>query len=91
MPILKAVYHFGNGTTLTATDSTGGNNGTLFNGPTASAGKINGAAHFVSSSNQAIGLANPGDFPIATAWTMEAWFKPINGRKCRSALGRNFQ
>ena len=72
----KAVYHFGNGTTLTATDSTGGNNGTLFNGPTASAGKINGAAHFVSSSNQAIGLANPGDFPVATAWTMETWIKP---------------
>ena len=72
----KAVYHFGNGTTLTATDSTGGNNGTLLNGPTASVGKINGAAHFVSSSKQAIGLANPGDFPIATAWTMETWVKP---------------
>ena len=72
----KAVYHFGNGTTLTATDSTGGNNGTLFNGPTASAGKINGAAHFVHSSNQAIGVANPGDFPVATAWTMETWIKP---------------
>ena len=49
----KAVYHLGNGTTLTATDSTGGNNGTLFNGPTATAGKINGAAHFVHSSSQA--------------------------------------
>ena len=60
----KAVYHLGNGTTLTATDSTGGNNGTLFNSPTATAGKINGAAHFVHSSSQAIGLANPGDFPI---------------------------
>jgi hypothetical protein len=72
----KAVYHLGNGTTLTATDSTGGNNGTLFNNPTATAGKINGAAHFVPTSSQAIGLANPGDFPIATAWTMETWIKP---------------
>ena len=72
----KAVYHFGNGTTLTATDSTGGNNGTLFNGPTASVGKINGAAHFVHSSNQAIGLASPADFPVTTAWTMETWVKP---------------
>ena len=35
----KAVYHFGDGTTLSATDSTGGNKGTLFNGPTASAGE----------------------------------------------------
>jgi len=72
----KAVYHLGNGTTLTATDSTGGNNGTLVNSPTATAGKISGAAHFVHSSSQAIGLANPGDFPIATAWTMETWVKP---------------
>ena len=72
----KAVYHFGNGTTLSATDSTGGNNGTLFNGPTATAGKISGAAHFVHSSSQAIDPANPGDFPITTAWTMETWVKP---------------
>jgi len=72
----KAVYHLGNGTTLTATDSTGGNNGTLINSPTATAGKINGAAHFVHSSSQAVGLTNPGDFPIATAWTMETWVKP---------------
>jgi Concanavalin A-like lectin/glucanases superfamily/Domain of unknown function (DUF2341)/Fibronectin type III domain len=72
----KAVYHLGNGTTLSATDSTGGNNGTLINSPTGIAGKINGAAHFVSASNQLISLANPGDFPVQTAWTMEAWVKP---------------
>src|SRR5436305_1974235 len=72
----KAVYHLGNGTTLTATDSTGGNNGMLVNSPTASAGKISGAAHFVHSSSQAIQLANPGDFPVTTAWTLEAWVKP---------------
>ena len=83
----KAVYHFGNGTTLTATDSTGGNNGTLFNSPTASAGKINGAAHFVNSSNQAIGLANPGDFPVATAWTMETWVKPSTDGNAVMAWG----
>ena len=83
----KAVYHFGNGTTLTATDSTGGNNGTLFNGPTAIAGKINGAAHFVHSSNQAIGLANPADFPVATAWTMETWVKPTTDGNAVMASG----
>jgi hypothetical protein len=76
----KAVYHLGNGTTLSATDSTGGNNGTLINSPTATAGKINGAAHFVSTSNQLISLANPGDFPVRTAWTMEAWVKPSTDR-----------
>jgi len=72
----KAVYHLGNGTTLSATDSTGGNDGTLLNGPTAIAGKIDGGAHFASTSNQTIDLANPGDFSITTAWTMEGWFKP---------------
>ena len=72
----KAVYHLGNGTTLTATDSTSGNNGALVNNPAAIAGKINGAAHFVSASNQTINLANPGNFPITTAWTMETWVKP---------------
>src|SRR5438874_4316554 len=83
----KAVYHLGNGTTLTATDSTGGNNGTLINSPTAIAGKINGAAHFVHSSSQAIGLANPGDFPVATAWTMEAWVKPSTNGNAVLAWG----
>ena len=83
----KAVYHLGNGTTLTAIDSTGGNNGTLLNSPTAAAGKINGAAHFVHSSSQAIRLANPGDFPIATAWTMEAWIKPTTDGNAILAWG----
>ena len=72
----KAVYHLGNGTTLTATDSTGGNDGTLVNSPTATSGKIDGAAHFVSTSSQTIALANSDEFPITTAWTMEAWAKP---------------
>jgi hypothetical protein len=85
----KAVYHLGNGTTLTATDSTGGNNGTLYNGPTAIAGKINGAAHFVSTSNQTIGLANPGNFPVTTAWTMEGWFKPSTDGNVALFWGQN--
>ena len=67
----KAVYHLGNGTTLTASDSTGGNNGTLFHSPTAVAGEIDGAAHFVSASTQTINLGSPSDFPITTAWTMQ--------------------
>ena len=83
----KAVYHLGNGTTLTAIDSTGGNNGTLMNSPTATAGKINGAAHFVHSSSQAIDVANPGNFPVTTAWTMEAWIKPSTDGNAVMAWG----
>ena len=86
----KAVYHLGNGTTLTATDSTGGNNGTLVNGPTATAGKIYGAAHFVSTSNQAIDVANPGTFLLQRRGPWRDGSSP-RGRKCRSLLGRDFQ
>lgn len=43
----KAVYHFGNGTTLSAKDSTGnGFNGTIVGGVTAVAGAIKGGAQF---------------------------------------------
>ena len=73
----KAVYHLGNGTTLTASDSTGGNNGTGSHSPTAVAGEIDGAAHFVSASTQTINLGTPSDFPITTAWTAEAWVNPV--------------
>src|SRR5439155_9565481 len=73
----KAIYHLGNGTTLNAADSTGGgHNGTLVNSPTATTGKIDGAAHFINANSQTISLANSSDFPITTAWTMEAWAKP---------------
>jgi len=73
----KAVYHLGNGITLTASDSTGGNNGTLFHSPTAVGGEIDGAAHFVSASTQTINLGTPSDFPITTAWSAEAWVNPV--------------
>ena len=53
------------------------NNGTLFHSPTAVAGEIDGAAHFVSASTQTITWANPSDFPITTAWTAEAWVNPV--------------
>ena len=87
----KAVYHLGNGTTLTATDSTGGNNGTLVNSPTAIAGKIDGAAHFVHNSSQTIALANSSDFPITTAWTMEGWFKPSTDGNLALVWGTDWQ
>ena len=73
----KAIYHLRDGTTLTASDSTGGNNGTLYHNPTASTGEIDGAAHFVSASTQTIDMGTPRDFPITTAWTAEAWVNPV--------------
>jgi hypothetical protein len=72
----KAVYHLPNGTTLSATDSTGGNNGTFSpNHPTAVTGQIDGAAAFTP--NQTINMGTPTDFPVNTAWTAEAWANPV--------------
>lgn len=69
------VWHFPDGTTLTAKDSTSNaNDGTLVNTPTATVGKLNGgAASFASASTQAItaGTAiNPAKI------TLSAWVKP---------------
>jgi hypothetical protein len=72
----KVVYHFGDGTTLSTIDSTGGNDGTLYHSPTATTGKIGGAAHFVASSTQVIAIGNRSELPVTTPWTIEAWAKP---------------
>src|SRR5207248_5512195 len=37
--------------------------------------------------SQAIQLANPGDFPVTTAWTMEAWIKPTTDGNAVLAWG----
>ncbi len=50
-------------------------------------GRLTGRLILCSSSKQAIGLANPGDFPIATAWTMETWVKPSTDGNAVMAWG----
>src|SRR6185369_9678212 len=71
----KAVYHLPDGTTLAANDSTSsGLNGTLVNTPTASAGQIDGAGHFVQASSQVI--KNVSASPVSTfPVTMSCWAK----------------
>src|SRR4029077_14487745 len=69
--------------------TTGGNGGTLLNSPTATAGKIYGAAHFVSTSSQTIALANPGHFPVTSAWTMVRWFNTSSDGEICLVWGRN--
>ena len=64
------VWHFPNGTTLSANDSTSnGNNGSLVNGPTAAAGEIGGAVELNGSSSYvSVGSLNEtGDLTIS-AW-----------------------
>jgi hypothetical protein len=69
----KGVWHLPNGTTLTATDSTSnGNNGTLHNTPTATAGQVDGAASFTSASSQYIDFGSNSGLD-QTAITASAW------------------
>ena len=68
----KAVWHLKDGTTLSGTDTTTGNNLTLNNTPTAVAGQIDGGMG-LNGTNQDATPANPGDFPITTAWSVSCW------------------
>lgn len=69
------VWHMPDGTTLTSNDSTsGGHNATQFNTPTASAGKIDGAATFASASSQYMTVADYADLDAQT-FTVSGWFK----------------
>ena len=71
----KYVGHLPNGTSLTAADATlNGNNGTLVNSPTATQGKVDGAANLVTANAQYISL--PPNFNHGSgAVTWSAWIK----------------
>lgn len=68
----KRVYHLGDGSTLSGTDSTGNGNGTVTNA-TAGTGQIYGAGNFAATSNQYIenAAAAVTTFPL----TLSAWVK----------------
>lgn len=78
----KGVWHFGDGTTLSLTDSTAnGNNGTN-HGSTACTGQIVGAACFSSASTQYVDFGNNASLEITGAITIEAWVQftgPVPG------------
>src|SRR5438477_6543923 len=72
----RAVYHLRDGATLSAGDSTaGGNNGSLVNGASATAGQVGGGASFTAANSQYIDLGNSPSIEIAGAITVEAWIK----------------
>jgi hypothetical protein len=79
----KRVYHFGNGTTLSAVDSSGNQDGTFVNTPTAAAGQIDGAASFASASTQYMTSSNTLN-PITL--TMEAWIKATSFPNAYNAI-----
>jgi Concanavalin A-like lectin/glucanases superfamily/Domain of unknown function (DUF2341) len=65
-----AVYHLKDGTTLSVSDSSGSNNGTN-HGATATTGKIDGGASFVSASSQYVDLGTA--FGANNDTTLSAW------------------
>lgn len=66
-----SVYHLKDGTTLSVNDSTGSHNGTN-HGVTATAGQIDGAGGFVSTSSQYVD-AGTYVWPGAGSGTLSAW------------------
>ncbi len=80
----KGVYHLGNGTTLSASDSTNTNNPTSTTA-TVTSGTIDGAANF--SGTQRITLPN---IALTTGVTLEAWIKPTNFEQFDHVLCKGF-
>lgn len=72
------VWHFPNGTTLSANDSTANTNNGTINGVTATTGEIGGAASFNGTSSE-ISLGSTGIPSGNSNYTLEAWVKPSGG------------
>jgi hypothetical protein len=73
------VWHLPNGTSLTANDSTGVNNGTIHSVTASSTGKIDGAGAFNGSSGY-ISLGDPASMKVTTgAATLSGWVNVIGG------------
>lgn len=69
----KAVWHFGNPSSLTTTDSTANANNATNTGATATTGQIAGAALFTSSSDQYMTVPYTSSLAPAQVATYSAW------------------
>jgi autotransporter-associated beta strand protein len=71
------VWHMGDGTTLSSTDSTNNaNNGTAMNGPTAAAGQIGGGASLSSNNSQYITIPEATNMEFGTgSFAYSLWMK----------------
>ncbi len=71
----KGVWHFGDGTTLSLTDSTGNANNGTNHSATACPGQITGAVCFASGAGQFVDFGNNSSLEITGKITVEAWVK----------------
>jgi Concanavalin A-like lectin/glucanases superfamily len=85
-----AVYHFGDGTTLSLKDSTtNGNNATNVNTVTAAAGQIGGAAATNGSSSY-LRITDSASVKPTSAITMEGWAYPTSTSSCKWMISRDY-
>jgi len=66
----RGVWHLGDGTTLSAKDSTSNSKDGTINGATASTGQIGGSASFSGSSQN---ITTPANIDLDDAFTVSAW------------------
>ena len=72
----QGVWHLGNGTVLSATDSTSNGNAGAINGATATAGQIDGAAQFTAANATYISIPYAPDLQFGTGdFTVQVWMK----------------
>ncbi len=68
-----SVYSLSNGSTLSGADEKGTNNGSMTGSPTATTGKVDGAANLVAASSQYIDVGTNASLDITGAMTIGAW------------------
>jgi hypothetical protein len=86
----KGVWHFPNGTTLGALDSTiNGVNGTLVNTPTATTGKADGGIAMASASSQYVNLGNAASLRITGDITISCWVYLTNLTGYSALIGKS--
>ena len=73
----KGVWHLPDGSSLSVADSTGLNTATN-HGAAPTAGKVDGAGSFASSSSQYIDMGNASGLQITSAVTIEGWINTTN-------------
>lgn len=91
----KAVYHFANGTTLSAKDSGSGSLDGVVNSATAHAGQIDGG--MATSGSQDVSVANTAALNVQTGtdFTIQTWFYMVTNPGTtaifdKGALGRDY-
>ncbi len=86
----KAVYHFGDGSSLSVTDSTGLTSPTNHSATATASGKVYGGANFNGTSHYIDTGTNIGPFGHTSSFTVEAWINSALDATHRVVVGNTF-